>query len=237
LRILVNKGNEGLEPVKTLIKKIVPVRLLDLYRKVRDVHVTNKKKHSRIADWKNNGCLVPPPPLIKQEIIKKYAKKYRMRVFVETGTYMGNTIEACKDTFDRIISIELNRNLHEMAKEKFLSNNHITLYQGDSSDVLPAILADISEPTLFWLDGHYSEGITSRGKISTPIMAELQHVFSHTNDKHVILIDDARCFTGDDDYPTIDTLIQFVIEKKPLYDFFVQHDIIFIAKEIKRLGI
>ena len=223
--------------MKTLIKKIIPARLLDVYRKVRDIHVANKKRRSRIADWKNNGCLIPPPPLVKQEIIKKYAKKYRMRVFVETGTYMGNTIEACKDTFDRIISIELNRNLHERAKEKFLANNHITLYQGDSSDVLPAILAGIPEPALFWLDGHYSKGITSRGKLSTPIMAELQHVFSHTIDRHVILIDDAHCFTGDGDYPTIDTLMQLVIEKKPLYDFFVQHDIIFIAKKIKRLGI
>ena len=223
--------------MKTLIKKVVPARLLDVYRKVWDVHVANKKRRSRIADWKNNGCLIPPPPLIKQEIIKKYAKKYRMRVFVETGTYMGNTIEACKDTFDRIISIELNRNLHKRAKDKFLANNHITLYQGDSSDVLPAILAGIPEPALFWLDGHYSGGITSRGKLSTPIMAELQHVFSHTIDRHVILIDDAHCFTGDDDYPTIDTLMQFVLEKKPFYDFFVQHDIIFIAKKIKRLGI
>jgi hypothetical protein len=46
----------------------------------------------------------------------------------------------------------------------------------------------------------------------------------------VILIDDARCFTGENDYPTLDELKSFVAERKPNHKFSVEHDIIRIHK-------
>jgi hypothetical protein len=60
---------------------------------------------------------------------------------------------------------------------------------------------------LFWLDGHYSAGITARGDIATPISLELEAILSHPVKSHVILIDDARDFTGKDSYPFLDNLL------------------------------
>ena len=53
---------------------------------------------------------------------------------------------------------------------------HVTIFQGDSATVLPKLLATIQEPCLFWLDGHYSGGITALGKSITPILDELQTI-------------------------------------------------------------
>jgi hypothetical protein len=101
---------------------------------------------------------------------------------------------------------------------------------GNSSKVLPKIIKEIEEPCLFWLDAHYSEGITVKGDKETPIMEELNHIFSHSIKDHVILIDDARCFTGINDYPSIEELKHFVLNKFPKHRFNVKDDIIRIYK-------
>ena len=56
---------------------------------------------------------------------------------------------------------------------------------------------------LFWLDAHYSGGE------QTPIVKEIDIVLKD-NPKHIILIDDARLFDGTNDYPTLDTIKNYV---------------------------
>ena len=100
---------------------------------------------------------------------------------------------------------------------------------GDSSRVLSEVLPRITEPCLFWLDAHHSGGVTARGPVDTPIMAELQLIFDARIPRAVILIDDARCFVGENDYPTLDALRQFVLENRPTWAVEVQDDIIRIS--------
>lgn len=63
-------------------------------------------------------------------------------------------------------------------------------------------------------------------------MVELKSIFSHKIKEHVILIDDARCFTGQEDYPTIRALKEFVMKNRPDYLFEVKDDIFRIHKYI-----
>jgi hypothetical protein len=116
-------------------------------------------------------------------------------------------IQAVKNDFRQIYSIELQTELWERAKQKFAADKHITLLQGDSGEVLATVLAELDQPALFWLDGHYSGDITAKGELVTPIQKELEQIFAHTlAAQHVILIDDARLFVGKDDYPTLETI-------------------------------
>jgi hypothetical protein len=139
-------------------------------------------------------------------------------------------VHAMKKSFARIISFELDHNLAVQAQQRFADDNHIQIIQGDSGKLLGDYLATINEPCLFWLDGHYSGGITAKGALETPIENELTAILSHAVDGHVILIDDARCFTGENDYPTLNELRNFVAERKPNYNFSVEHDAIRIHK-------
>ena len=89
---------------------------------------------------------------------------------------------------------------------------HITILHGDSGEVLEQVLARINKPCLFWLDGHYSGGVTAKGSLETPIQKELTHIFNHPQaHNHIILIDDARLFTGQDDYPALQFLQDLTI--------------------------
>jgi virginiamycin A acetyltransferase len=179
-----------------------------------------------IEEWVKNGRPVPSPPSVKQATIKDYARLHGTTTFVETGTFLGDTTTACLDSFERLITIELDEQLFNNAVAKFSQHKKVSVYRGDSGHVLAEVLPGISEPTLFWLDGHYSDGFTAKGSLNTPILNELKHVFAHPIKNHTILIDDARCFTGEDDYPTVDYLREFVHKHDGNLIFSVDDDII-----------
>ena len=190
------------------------------------------KKTKIINNWKKMGKPIPPPHLIKRETVKEYAYKFSTEIFIETGTYHGAMILGTKKFFNQIYSIELDKDLYLKAKKLFRKYDNIHILQGDSSKVLPELLDKIKKPCLFWLDAHYSGGVTAKGNLNTPIIIELKSIFSHQINDHVILIDDARCFTGEEDYPTIKALKDFVVKERPKWVFEVKNDIIRIHEYI-----
>ena len=176
------------------------------------------------------GLPALPPHILKQRIVKEYADRYSIRTFVETGTYLGDMVAATRGKFDKIVSIELDVTLWKTAKEKFASYEHISILQGDSSTILPSVVASISEPCLFWLDAHYSGGTTARGETETPIMKELHTVLDREGAGDVILVDDARLFVGKDDYPTVEQVRNLVAETRPDMSLESKDDIIRICR-------
>ena len=186
-----------------------------------------KRFEQKYIEWQENGAVLPMPHLGKQRVVLEYTAKFKPSMFVETGTYTGHMVYAMLNKFKEIYSIELDHTLAEKAKKKFVGYRYVHIMQGDSTKVLPAILEKISQPCLFWLDAHYSGGQTAKGELETPIMRELPYILNHpAADKHVLLIDDARCFTGQNDYPTLGNLENLVLENHTDWIFEVKDDII-----------
>jgi hypothetical protein len=141
-------------------------------------------------------------------------------------------VEAQKNNFEKIISIELGDDLYSNAKIRFKKNKNIIILKGDSGKILPTILSDLKDPAIFWLDGHYSAGVTAKGEKDCPIFEELNSIFQSKKFNHILLIDDARCFNGEGDYPTIEKLIEYVKSKNENYQVEVKNDIIrFLIQE------
>ena len=157
--------------------------------------------------WKLKGSPRPKVPhLIKQRAVREYAERFHLPVLIETGTQYGQMVNAMKNRFREIYSIELDDTNYAMAVKNFARQKHIHLLHGDSAVELPKLLKSISEPCIFWLDGHSDE---------TPIMDELRAVFSHGPYKHVILIDDARCFGTSKLYPTLEAVKEMTAQYWP----------------------
>lgn len=165
--------------------------------------------------WRLAGRPVPPPPFVKQAIVKQYQRRFGLRVFVETGTFAGDMIAAVRERFDRIVSIELDPGWHQRAVERFQSDPHVSLLHGDSGARLPEVLGSLTEPALFWLDAHYSGPMTARAFLDSPIAQELDAVRAHPVKRHVVLIDDMRYFTGRDGYPHLDELVAWLRKGDP----------------------
>lgn len=123
-------------------------------------------------------------------------------VFIETGTYKGNTAIWAHRFFLKVYTIEFDKQRYEKTRIKIsnmIDTSNIRMFQGNSKDVLPDVLAKINEPVIFWLDAHglgkLEETTTIEDEI--PLMQELSVIFDwqqRTNQECVILIDDARLF-------------------------------------------
>ncbi len=216
--------------MKSFLKKIAPQVLLDFnsflyYKNDFSNFVKNKNLYENMRKWIEAGENAPAPHIVKQKTIQRYQKEYNLDTLVETGTYMGDMIDAQLLFFDTLYTIELSEELYQKAVRKFEGNQKVILKQGDSGEVISEILPNFSQPILFWLDGHFSAGKTAQGDLDTPIIEELRKIFS-TLVNHIILIDDARCFIGANDYPSIDNLCKFVSQNAPHYQVEVGNDII-----------
>jgi len=205
-----------------LERSAIPLR----YRAIVHRFELRRTEQAVVREWVAAGRPVPPPHPIKRRVLVNYQKRHRLRVLIETGTYLGEMVEAMQRRFEKIYSIELSPELYARARERFSEAENVRIALGDSARVLPMILAELHEPALFWLDGHFSEGNTAKGDRETPILDELDAIFRNEVKGHVVLIDDARCFDGTGDYPTLAELERFVRARNPNASFEVRDDII-----------
>ncbi len=191
--------------------------------------VRARRQERALAEWERRGRPVPPPHVVKQGVLRSYARRYDLKIFVETGTYRGDMVEAMKPLFEKIYSIELSERLFDAARKRFQADRHVELIHGDSGKELGRIMERIDRPALFWLDGHYSAGETARGEHETPVREELEHIFRAPDLGHVIVIDDARAFGTDPAYPTFEELGKYVRSRRPRARVLVEDDSIRIT--------
>lgn len=171
------------------------------------------------------------PSSHKRQVIRNIQKRKRAKVFIETGTFRGDTVESLKDIFSKLYSIELDDKLYQDAKARFKENKKIAIIHGDRGKALSEILDTINDSVLFWLDGHYDGAGTNTacGELVTPIVKELEIISDHskkTNKRHVILIDDIHCFNGEKDYPKLDDFYRLIGKFFPDQEVINCHDII-----------
>jgi hypothetical protein len=138
------------------------------------------------------------PALSESEL--KNMMKIPCEIFVETGTYLGETTNLAKDMFQFVHTIEIKKDLFERARALFSQYLNVKCHLGDSSVLLEDICKSLDKSTCFWLDGHWSAGITGKGKKSVPLYEELHIIMKYCSQECVILIDDCRLFEKTDPY-------------------------------------
>lgn len=185
-------------------------------------------QYIKVLKWMLNGRPFPPPHLIKQQMILRSMNRYGPRIMVETGTLHGDMVEAMKPYFKQLYSIEISPALARKAQDRFANEGNVTIIENDSAIALKSLVPEIHEPALFWLDGHYSGGNTGKGDKDTPIMEELATIFA-SKLPHIVLIDDARCFGTEKDYPSVKQLESYVRSMRPNSEIVIKNDCIQIS--------
>lgn len=152
----------------------------------------------------------------------EFFKRYANPVFVETGTYLCEGIElALGAGFGEVRSVELSEKLFGKAQTKYAGRSNIKLYHGTSETRLWDMIADIRTPITFWLDAHFSGGITVKGPEMSPVMKELAIIGRHPVKNHVIMIDDRRQVgTADFDFVTEAQIREAILAINPAYKIF-----------------
>ena len=157
-------------------------------------------------------------------------------IFIETGTYLGQTTAAMCTLFKRVVSIELSDVLYEKACKKFADAPGVQLLHGDSATMLDIALdATNGDPAIIWLDAHWSGGATARADENTPIMSELESIRRRGRDSDILLIDDIRYFIdlpegfdtheSNGGYPSLIKLLKVIASLRGNYQAFIAGDV------------
>lgn len=130
-----------------------------------------------------------------RDFIRWLRDRADVRVFIESGTYRGETAGWAADLFQEVITIELSPEIHRETRARLSSKGNISFKLGHTKSVLTSILPQMRDPAIFWLDAHWS-GLNTAGRDQEcPLLEELA-LLNATAVEHFILIDDARLFTA-----------------------------------------
>lgn len=128
--------------------------------------------------------------------------QYRNEVFVETGSYLGDTIELVTDSkiFNEVRTIELSPYYYDMVIERFKSIQNTKFYFGNSRIHLLEMIQDITVPITFWLDACWINVFHVGMDIESlcPIMEELEHIKNHPIKTHTIIINNLNRMNKED---------------------------------------
>lgn len=149
--------------------------------------------------YRSNGIKTSGLPI---DYVKRFVDEYGIKVFIETGTAGGDSVQAASKIFEVCHSIEIvkERVINDEGLFKFYIPENVTIHFDNSATGLN----EVAEPhkgqrICFWLDAHWSENYESTNKENEcPLLAEIQAIKGHDA---LILIDDARLFLGPHPWP------------------------------------
>ncbi len=147
-----------------------------------------------------------PPPWAKRAHLLTLLRERGHSVFVESGTYLGDTVAYMAKHAEQVVSVELHDELWRRAVERFAEVPNVDIQHGDGLDLVPSIVAQLAAPPLIWLDGHYSGEGTALGRENEPAAAILGSLGGVSPAGTTVVIDDLRLF-GTGDYARLDDLV------------------------------
>lgn len=194
------------------------------------------KNRKHFKNWKKRQFSSPSPEFIKHDVLK--SNTLENCLWIESGTYYGNTTNMLSKIAHKVISIEADERLFNLAKKKFKKINNIEIVLGKSEDLLKDILKkNYSYKNIcIYLDAHLCQDHLINKKTfgseetGTPIKIELNSIENEKNnfDNINLLIDDIRLFDENfQNYPSKNYLVDWC--KKNNFKWEILHDI-FIAK-------
>lgn len=154
---------------------------------------------------------------IPRKLALELRDKYSLKVFIETGSYVGGTLFWASLHFEKVIGIEISRFYYRFAKNACGGAKNVVLIRGDSRHELSRALLLAKSPALVWLDAHWSSDLEAdkpeRGE--NPLLDELK-ALNADGRPHVILVDDATLFDPpfNDEWPDIGD-IRALLEELP----------------------
>ena len=110
-----------------------------------------------------------------------------VQAFVETGTYRADTALWASSNFDQVYTIELSPHLHKQVSSKYQSYTNIIFLNGNSAEMLSKIIAEISQPSIFWLDGHWSGRDTAGEENECPLLQEIEAINHFGYEKFIFI--------------------------------------------------
>jgi len=187
-----------------------------------------------MLQWGASGYRIPSPPMVKRAAIRRNA--VHGGTFVETGTFFGDTSAyACRFS-TKVITLEPARELYEAAVRRFSRKRpQVELINATSEEAFPGLVPRLEGDITFWLDGHYSGGITYEGEQHTPLLRELECIGPHVGrfGRLAVLVDDIHACGTNPAYPPMSMVLDWA--RAHGLPWHIEHDILVMTKPAAQL--
>lgn len=150
-----------------------------------------------------------------RSLILKYKdnRKIKRKIFIETGTALGETTLWAARHFYKVYSIEFQENNYVSAFQALWNIDNVRIFWGDSANRIKDVIWMVQEPAVYFLDAHYTNGpedvVANSG--NCPIIEELGHILIRPFD-NIVFIDDARLFGVEPGWPSIEHISDFCVQ-------------------------
>ena len=196
------------------------------------------KNRKSLKNWRARNFSPPSPDIIKHQILMN--NNLKDSLWIETGTYYGETTKLLSKISKKTISIEADKNLFETSNKILKNFKNVEILNGKSEDLLDKVISKNLnfKNVCIYLDAHLCQDHLKNTKTfgnentATPILNELEIVSKYVSsfEKIVVLIDDIRLFQGKfQNYPNKNTLVSWCKKNNFLWE--IEQDI-FICKKI-----
>jgi len=179
---------------------------------------------------------------INENLVKRLVEETKASVFIETGTFKGDSLNQVLPFFQELHTAEVSSELYSLAARRFKDDHKVTCHLGSSEKALQKILPQVSgKGVIFWLDAHWCEhDLVEHENSQCNLINELR-VIKKIDSKSVILVDDARYFLAPPPaphdartWPSLDQVIKELYNLSADHSLMVYNDnLIFLPKGVQ----
>lgn len=167
-------------------------------------------------------------------VVVSLRNRFYLRNFVESGTAGGETAVTASELFQHVYTVELCPTMFNEQFDRLRKLPNVTRACGSSPDLIRSWLPLLTEPSLFYLDGHWTGSGEKLGK-ECPLLDELEVILPHMGDNDIVMIDNGGLFIKTPppphdpaEWPTIDEIRKALGPTDMLTVFF---DVLMISRQ------
>lgn len=171
---------------------------------------------------------------LEPKLVEHLKQVLPLSIFVETGTFEGETVNKVIFLFEEIYTVELSEEYYLRSSEKFQGQKSVKVYHDSSERLLQTLCPSlIDKSVVYWLDAHWCVADNTSGYHSQcPLLQELNAIQA-LNAQSVILIDDARLFLCPpprpheiSQWPDFNAVIKKLFSLSSIHEIMVVNDVI-----------
>ena len=163
------------------------------WQKIRKIKAKDKLD---LSFWLKNGLSLPPPEIIKHNIIVKYAKKEKAKIFVGPDSYIGERLPILEIFFHKIVVINS--------------------WEGNFTKSLSSKIAKLKGTAVVWIDALTNLEQNNKN-VAIQQIQDIIDTVTYTDLQHILLWDNAHVFLNNPHMPHIQEVKAMFLIKKVNY--------------------
>ena len=195
-------------------------KILNYIQPVRRKTVSKLRENDRkdLQIWLQTGLKVPPPDVVKNNVIRKYKKKQNIKTIIGMGQFFNERKLLFKEDFKYVLDLPVITS--NPSKQQILIE----------FEQLNVLIGELGQTAIFWLDtkalfncANISEAEGVIKKLIEIILKPICFTKLHTKFEiqksfnHTLLFDDALLYYKKNTLPSVLEIKQWLIRVKPGY--------------------